>query len=323
MRHSFPRKLLFLSSLVAVALCSGTMGYMLIEGWSFSDSLFMTVITLATIGYGETHPLSELGRYFTIALIVFGTGVVGYGISSLTLMLLQGDLPLYLRRRKMEKVIVRINNHIIICGLSRTGQYALDELISAGHEVVVIEKNEVNAARLEERDIPFIVGDATEDANLMEAGINKARALITCLNSDADNAFVVVTAKNLNQNVTVVSKAETESSRKKLLAVGADRVVIPSHLGGMNMANIVAHPETLHFFEHLHHRYPNAFRAEVHTLNEEWDDLPLGDFIRARFHGKAMVIALERPGGSVEFNPPPETLLQSGASLMVISNQAG
>jgi len=323
MRHNFPRKIIFLSSLVFAALLFGTSGYMLVEGWSFSDSLFMTVITLATIGYGETHTLSLAGRYFTIALVVFGTGVVGYGISSLTLMLFQGDLPIYLRRKKMEKLISRMRGHTIICGLSHTGRYALEELLSTQHQVVVIEKDEANTAMLDERDVPFIIGDAAEDENLNAAGIAHARALISCLSADADNAFVVVTAKNLNSAIMAVAKAENESSRKKLLAVGADNVVIPSHLGGMNMANIVAHPETLHFFEHLHQRYPHQFRAQIHVLDAQWEGQALGRFMESGLNGKTMVIALERSPGEVEFSPGPEVIMHSGESLLLISTQNG
>jgi voltage-gated potassium channel len=165
---------------------------------------------------------------------------------------------------------------------------------------------------LQELEIPFIVGDASEDENLSAAGITHAHALISCLSADADNAFVVVTAKSLNSKVLAVAKAENESSRKKLLAVGADNVVIPSHLGGMNMANIVAHPETLHFFEHLHHRYPNQFRAQVHVLDERWEGLPLERFLKDGFDGKAMVIALERSPGEVEFSPARKSSCTAG-----------
>lgn len=317
MGPSFTRKLLFLSGLILVTLCTGTSGYMLIEGWSLFDSIYMTVITLATIGYGETHPLSDGGRLFTISLIVFGTGVVGYGISSLTLMLFQGDLPLLLKRRKMEKLIARLDQHIIICGMSRTGLYTLEELTSAGHHVVVIEKNETVAHQLGNRDVPYIVGDATADEHLIAAGVAKARAVVTCLTSDAENAFVVVTAKNLNPAIKAVSKAETETSRRKLLTVGADRVVIPSHLGGVNMANMVARPESLHLFEQLQQRFPKTFHAQLFGVGPEWDGRRLSDFEPTRPQN-VMVIALELPGGEVEFNPAPETLLKSGSSVMAI-----
>lgn len=314
---AFARKLLFLLSLLLAALVAGTVGYMLIEGWPLFDSLYMTVITLATIGYGETHPLSDEGRLFTIAMVVFGTGVVGYGLSSLTLMLFQGDLPIYLKRRKMEKLIARLEGHIIICGLSRTGQYTLDELLRSGLDVVVLEKTESQAITLEGRDIPYIIGDATQDENLQAAGVDKARALITCLSSDAENAFVVVTAKNLNRTLMVVSKAETENSRRKLLAVGADKVVIPSHLGGQNMANMVIRPETLHFFERLHQHYPHAFQAEVQPVDAFWQGRTLGEYLSVQ-EGRVTVLALELPGGEVDFNPAPSTLLQPGSAIMLI-----
>lgn len=322
MGHALARRLLFLFALVLSAVVMGTLGYHLLEGWSLFDSLYMTVITLATIGYGETHPLDMVGRVFTVVLIIFGTGVMGYGISSLTLLLFQGDLPHYLRVRKMDKIISRLENHIIICGLSRTGLYALEELTRSGHDVVIIEKSEAQIQQwLGGKERPYIVGDATEDDNLLAAGIERAQAIITSLTSDADNAFVVVTARSLNSQLSIVSKAETESARKKLLAVGADQVVIPSYLGGMNMANLVIKPETLHFFERLHTRYPNTFRAQVVPVEPLWlgrsiaECLPVSD-------GSVIVVALEMPGGEVAFNPPAETLLGEGQSLMIIGRKA-
>ena len=321
MKKTFTRKLLFLLGLLLATLCAGTLGYMWVEGWSLLDSLFMTVITLSTIGYGEPHALSRAGQIFTIVLIVFGTGLVGYGLSTLTVMLFQGDLPNYLKRRKMDKVITRISDHIIICGLSRTGLYTLGEIERSGHKVVVIERDPVTIAKhLEDRDTPHIGGDATADENLLAAGIMRARAIITCLTSDADNAFVVVTAKSLNPAIHTVSKAESESSRKKLIAVGTDKVVIPSMLGGLSMANTVVRPETQHFFETLHTRYPDTFSAEFRYADAHWDMRPLAEFT-AQQDARMVVIALEHPGGEVEFDPAPGALLHTGTAIMVIINR--
>lgn len=320
MKKTFGRKLLFLLGLILATLCAGTMGYVLIEHWSPLDSLFMTVITLSTIGYGETHPLDINGQLFTIVLIVFGTGVLGYGVSSLTLMLFQGDLPNYLKRRKMEKVIAHISGHIIICGLSRTGLYTLGEIERTGHRVVVIERNEATVAVLEGRDIPYIIGDATDDENLLDAGVMRASAIITCLTSDAENAFVVVAAKSLNPTIQAVSKAETESARKKLTAVGTDKVVVPSMLGGMTMANTVIRPETQHFFEVLHNRYPDTFSAELLRADPEWEGRRLADFLGEQTQ-RLVVIALEQPDSAVEFDPSPDTLLHAGTAIMAIRNR--
>lgn len=318
MGHDLARKLLALLGLIFAIVVMGTTGYHLLEHWSLFDSLYMTVITLATIGYGETHPLDTAGQVFTILLIVFGTGVVGYGLSSLTLLLFQGDLPAYLRKRKMEKIISRLEKHVVICGLSRSGLYVLDELHRAGHKIVVIEKDVSRAAQfLTPYGHPHIAGDATEDDNLLAAGITRARALITCLTSDADNAFVTVTARNLNAGLTIVSKAETESARKKLLAVGADHVVIPSYLGGMNMASLVVNPQAMHFFERLHNRYPHAFRAELLPVIETWVGRSIGECLPVS-DGSVIVIAVELPGGEVQFNPGPDTILHRDESLMVI-----
>ncbi|TDR71602.1 potassium channel family protein [Paludibacterium purpuratum] len=320
MRKKFTRKLLYLLGLLLATLLAGTLGYTLIEGWSVLDSLFMTVITLSTIGYGEVHPLDTGGRIFTILLIVLGTGVVGYGISSLTLMLFQGDLPLYLKRKKMEKVIARFSGHVILCGLSRTGLYTLEEIERSGHQVVVIERNDAIANQLEARGVPYIVGDATQDANLLAAGIDQAQAIITCLTSDAENAFVIVTAKSLNPAITTISKAENESTRKKLTAVGADKVVVPSMLGGMSMANSVLRPETQRFFETLHNRYPDTFKAEIITTEEQWDGQPLQDYQAAQ-GGRLLIVALEHPGEEVQFGPGPDTLLKTGTAIMIIRNR--
>lgn len=318
-RQNFARKLVFLLCLLLIALCAGTSGYMLIEGWSLLDSLFMTVVTLSTIGYGETHHLSTAGQVFTIILIVSGTGVVGYGLSSLTLMLFQGDLPNYLKRRKMEKIIARISGHIILCGLSRTGMYSLNEIERSGRQIVVIEKDEAQLVKLEGRDIPYIVGDASADNNLLAAGVNQAQAIITCLSSDAENAFVVVTAKSLNPSIFAVSKSESESARKKLTSVGCDKVVIPSMLGGMTMASTVLRPEALHFFEILRSHYNNSFRAELLSAGAEWEGRTLGEF-SAQQTVSMVVIALEHPDGLVEFDPANDALLHEGTAIMAVSN---
>ncbi|MBV8046321.1 MAG: potassium channel protein [Paludibacterium sp.] len=320
MKKLFTRKLLFLLTLLLATVLAGTLGYMLIEGWSLLDSLFMTVITVSTIGYGEVHPLDTGGRVFTIILIILGVGAVGYGISSLTLMLFQGDLPLYLKRKKMEKVIARFSDHVILCGLSRTGLYTLDEMTRSGHRVVVIERDIAIATQMEERDIPYIVGDATQDANLLAAGVAQAQAIITCLTSDAENAFVVVTAKSLNTAITAISKAENESTRKKLLAVGADKVVVPSMLGGLSMANSVLRPESQRFFETLHERYPDTFKAEIITAEPRWAGQTLQHF-QAEQDGRLLVVALEHPGEEVQFSPSPDTSLKAGTAIMLIRNR--
>jgi voltage-gated potassium channel len=319
-KRTFTKKLLWLLGGLLAMVISGTLGYMLIEGWGWFDSLFMTIITLSTIGYGETHPLSQAGRGFTILLIIFGTGGAGYGLSSLALLLFQGDLPNYMKRRKMEKIIGRMSNHIVLCGLSRTGLYALSELERSGQQMVVIERDEAACiSRLGESDLPYINGDATSDENLIAAGIERASAIITCLTSDAENAFVVVTAKSLNPAIMSISKAESESTRKKLLAVGTDRVVVPSRLGGMSLASHVIRPETLNFFEHLHSRYPDTFRAELRHLDDVWEGSTLHTYILSQ-DTPLMVIALEHPGGEVEFNPARDALLHAGSSIMAISN---
>lgn len=187
-------------------LLIGVIGYHWIEGWSFFDSLYMTVITLATVGYGETHPLSQTGRLFTIFLILGGMGILLYAITEITAFLVEGEMHGFLRRRKMEKNIQRLSDHYIICGGGRSGQYILDELLKTKRDCVVIEKDPVKARILSEKSIPVIEGDATEDSILISAGIDRAQGLASALPTDKDNLFTVITARGLNPKLRIVSK---------------------------------------------------------------------------------------------------------------------
>jgi voltage-gated potassium channel len=194
--------------LLLLILIAGTIGYHFIEQWSIFDSLYMTVITLATVGYGETHPLTTQGRVFTIFLILGGMGIILYGISEITQFIVQGGIGGILRRRKMERTIKKITQHYILCGAGKNGHYVLEELARTKRKVVVVEKDPKKIPMLLDRGIPTIEGDASSDDVLRAAGIDRAVGLVTTLPEDKDNLFVVITARGLNPKLRIVAKVD-------------------------------------------------------------------------------------------------------------------
>lgn len=243
------RRLLKVISALAMVCFAGVSGYMLIEGWNLFDSLYMTVITIASVGYGEIHPLSFEGRFFTIILILCGSATLIYGLSILTAFIVEGELTDILRRRKMVKTISGLAGHFIVCGMSATGRYVVDELRKTGRTFVVIDRDPEKIKGLNSAGILTVEGDATNDAILQAANIGKATGLLTTLHADSDNLFVVVTARGLNPALKIVAKAINEESERKLRQVGADRVVMPNCIGGLRMASEMIRPSVVTFLD--------------------------------------------------------------------------
>lgn len=231
-------------------LAIGTLGYMVIEGWSPFDALYMTVITVATVGYGETHPLSTAGRVYTIALILVGLGVAGYGVSTVTAFLVEGELTGILGKRKMERKIKGLRDHVIVVGAGETGKHIAQELLKTATPFVVIEPDPAQVATLERLgEVLYVVGDATESTVLQEAGIESARGLVAATPSDKDNLFVILTARELNPNLRVVSRVTAEESGHKLRKAGADAVVCSNLIGGLRMASEMIRPHVVSFLD--------------------------------------------------------------------------
>ena len=242
------RKRAFLSlGLVFLVILSGTVGYSIIEGWTLFDSLYMTVITLSTIGYQEVRPLSFTGRAFTIILVFVGVGAVAYGINNGIRIVFEGEIQKAFGRRKLEKRLKSIRNHFIVCGYGRMGRIICNELKAKDVPFVVVEKElpELDA----DEETVFVYGDATKDDILRQAGIEKARGLISVLSTDAQNLYVVLSARELNPSLFIVARAGEEGSGQKLLRAGADRVVSPYHIGGHRIAQTVLKPAVVDFLE--------------------------------------------------------------------------
>lgn len=223
----------------------GVVGYVLIEGWTVIDALYMTAITLTTVGFGEIQPLSDLGRLFTIFLMLIGISTVAYGASIVGQYVLNVSLNQFARERRMKREIADLSGHFVICGYGRVGQTAAKGLVHDGKRIVVIDQNEEMLARQKDANpnLLFLVGDSTNDDTLLEAGLERAAGLLVSTGNDSDNLFVVLSARALREDILIVVRSSLEQNEKKMLRAGADRVISPYQIGGQQMANIALRPE--------------------------------------------------------------------------------
>lgn len=311
------RKLIIALLILTVVVSGGTAGYMFIEGWSFLDSLYMTIITLASVGYKEIHDLSGAGRIFTIILITGGVGTVAYALSAGAKIVLEGELEEIFGRKRLEKRMRELKDHYIICGYGRMGRIICRELRDRGIPLVVIEKN-ADVAGIK-TDTLVLEGDATRDEILKEAGIDKARGLISVLPTDAENLFVVLSARELNPGLFIVARAGEEGSEQKLLRAGADKVVSPYHIGGMRIAHTVLKPAVVDFIEFATNSGNIDLQMEEITIQEgsRFVGLTLDECGFGRELG-IIVVAIKRPTGEMTFNPTFRSVVRSGDTMIAL-----
>jgi voltage-gated potassium channel len=305
------------ASLLAL-LAAGSLGFVWLEGWNFFDALYMTVTTLTTVGYGEIHPLSRIGRIYNMVLILAGMGVMLYIVGSLARVVIEGELQAVLGRRKLIKHIKRLKDHYILCGFGRIGEIIARHLKDRGLSLVVVEHKQALASRLEESGYYFIIGDATRDEVLLEAGIERAKGLVAVVASDSDNVYIVLTARSLNPQLFIVARGEEPGSEKKLRRAGADKVESPYHMGGQKMAHTILHPTVVTFME-------LAMKEGVDWSMEEiavgpaspLQGVPLADSgIRQKLN--LILVAIKRADGEMLFNPSHETPILAGDTLIAL-----
>jgi len=303
--------------LILVINTFGTIGYMVIEGWNFRDSLFMTVTTLTTVGYGEVHDLSPGGEVFTIVLLTLGVGTILYLLSALAKIVLEGELTQIIGRSRLERKIKDLENHYIVCGYGRMGRTVVKELASNGKDIIIIEKEPVDSALKD--DLVIVEGDATKDDVLLEAGIERAQGLISVLPTDAENLFVVLSARVLKPGLLIYTRAGDESSEKKILRAGADRVVSPYHTGGMRIANMIIKPAVVDFIEYA----TKGGNLEIQL--EEVQILPGsalgGKTLEASGIGRDLgiiIAAIKKPDGAMHFNPTSHSVMEPGDTLIAL-----
>jgi voltage-gated potassium channel len=310
------RRLILSLALIVFIVSFGTIGYMAVEGWNFQDSLYMTVTTLTTVGYREVRELTSVGRWFTIILIIGGVGTMLYALSTGAKLLLEGEIQEVLGRRRLEKKMKELRDHYIICGYGRMGKIIVRELKSEKVKFAVIEKNAI----LHEKEEDFlIIGDATQDELLKEVGIERAKGLITVLPTDAENLYVVLSAKGLNPHLFIVARAGEEGSEQKLLRAGADRVISPYHIGGLRIAHTVLKPAVVDFIE---------LATKSGNIDLQLEEILIPDV--SRFSGLSLdqcgfgkelgviIVAIKKTSGDMQFNPTFRTLIEPGDTLIAL-----
>ncbi len=317
--------ILAVASLIALFVI-GVIGYMILEKdnpqeeWELFDAIYMTVITLTTVGYGD-YNMSDAGKMFTIFLLLGGVGVFAYSVSVATAFIVEGQLQEVFRRRKMDKAIDKLSNHYIICGIGDTGIHALDEILKMKVDFVVIEFDEERIKHsLETRNFLCVCGDATEDEILIRAGVERARGLIATLSTDQSNLFIVLSSKQLNPHLRVVSKVVGDTSPTKLLKAGADGVVLADQIGGLRLASIVMRPDVVDFLDvMLKHQMTTRFSESVIQQGSELVGLPLHE---ARIPGRTglVVVSVRDEQGKFIYNPSGNLTLDVDYALIVIAD---
>lgn len=312
------RKLLLLMAILMALLFLGSLGFVWLEGWSYFDALYMTVATLTTLGGGEAQPLSRLGRVYTMALVLAGMGVLLYIVTSVARVVVEGEIKEVLGRRKLVRQIKGLKNHYIICGFGRIGEIIARQLKERGIPVVIIENKPENLSRLDESGYYLVAGDATREEVLLEAGIERARGLVAVVGSDADNVYIVLTARSLKPGLYIVARAEESGAEKKLLRAGADRVESPYEMGGRKMAHAILRPTVTTFMELAMTEGVEWSMEEVRVgEGSALAGVALKDSgIRQKLD--LILVAIKRAGGEMLFNPTLETHIQAGDTLIAL-----
>ena len=323
MREELKTGLVVVSAVIVIIL-AGTVGYTLIGGWSLLDSLYMTVTTIFTVGYGEVHPLSSAGRVFTILLIIGGVGTILYGIGRMVEFVIGGQMSGVFRRRAVRRQVDKVDAHYIVCGYGRVGQAVAHDFAAHGAPFLVVDSDEANAARAEADGFLAVRGDATADEVLEAAGITRAKGLVAALGSDAGNIFLTLSARVLNPQLHIVARAGSEDTFSKLMRAGADHVVTPYGLGGKRMAALMLKPLVSDYLEVVTGGGALEFRVEELELAGDCCSIgrSIGD-LEVRARTGATILAVRRAATTeFETNPAPESRLSTGDRIIAVGTPA-
>jgi voltage-gated potassium channel len=294
---------------------------MSIQGMSFFDAFYMTIITVSTVGFNEVGELGIEGKVFTAFLIITSLGTFAYAITSISTYLLEGEYRIYFKDFQMNKEVKKLEGHIVVCGYGRVGTQAVSELIAHSKEYVIIEESTILLDKFRTtKEHLFIEGNATSDETLENAQISKASALITTLPSDADNLFVVLTARELNPNLKIISRASNISSVKKLKIAGANNVIMPDSLGGAHMASLVITPDVIEFLDHITIQGQSKVNLEeisFDNIPEQYKHKTISS-ISQDFNTGCNIVGYKTPEGDFVVNPKPDIVLVPGSKLFVL-----
>lgn len=317
----YNRPILVILFLLFAVWLTGIAGYMLIEGWNLLDSTYMTTISLTTVGYGETRPLTDDGKIFTMFLITMGMGLFIYALGLITEVLFSGSIKGLFEKKKMDKKIRNLSNHYIVCGYGKIGKIVSRELAKANIPLVVLEKNLELLNDLKESRIPFILDDATTDEVLLKAGLMSAKGIITLLQGKEANIYIVLTARYLNKKIKIITRADTPTSQNKMIQAGADEVIAPYEIGGMKLALSVLKPTVIEFLDIA------GLFSEIDLIIEQINIKSNTIFENSTLKGLSLrvktgvtVLAVKRSSGEMFYNITPDFLLKSKDTMVVIGS---
>lgn len=307
--------------LIAAIIAVGTVGYVYLESYNMIDAVFMTIITIGTVGYSEVHPLSDVGRVFTSVLILSTLGIFAYSITLISHSFVEGDARRYFLRKYLRRKIKKMKNHVIICGLGRTGRSACYELMASKANIVIIDRKG-DHKRSDLEDLVMVAGDATDEKSLIEAGIMHAKAIICTLPSDADNVFVILSAKSLNPNIRVISRASQESAYDKMIKAGADAVIRPEEIGGNLMANLVVKPDISAFWRLISNNSGGASECyrevSCSIFSKESFGRPIQELHVRKLTGVS-IIGYKTASGDILVNPSLDIILEPKGKMFVLA----
>jgi voltage-gated potassium channel len=302
----------------------GTVGLMVIEEYTLIEAFYMSVITISTVGFSEVRPLSPVGRIFVSVLVMFNIGIVAYVLAAFSYYVIDGKLFQSMQENRIKSRIAKLSGHTIVCGYGKYGREIVSHLRLHDHPFVVIEQEEEKLNNLLEGDSEalYVVDDATHDETLFAAGIERADSLITALNDDSDNLFIVLSSKDLNPKLRIVSRAKEVRGRQKMMKAGASHVIMPEQIGGFYMATLISKPGAVEFFSFI----TNELSADIGFEELRYDQLP------SRYRGKPIlqlnlrsttgvnIIGYRLGDGQYQVNPGPKTILEEGGSFIVVGN---
>lgn len=314
------RRLIWGVCVLVIIIVAGVIGYVVIEEWSFIDAIYMTIITITTVGYTEVHPLTTTGRIFSIFLIAGGVGGALYALSGIAGYILEGHLGTTWGRRRMERNIAKLKRHFILCGYGRVGREIARIFTEEGVSFVVIDKDRESIDIAEKNGCLYVFGDATSDEVLKEAGIERARGLVATLGSDADNVYITLSARGLRPDLFIEARASSSMAGAKLKKAGANRIIAPYSLGARRMAELALRPAVVDFIDTVIHSRGRDLQMENITVSH--DSALAGLTVEeTRRRTKAAILAISKKSGKLVANPPGEETIETGDRLITLGTK--
>ena len=309
-------------ALSLLILVTGTAGYMIIEDWRFLDALYMTIITISTVGFREVNQVGDIGRLFTIFLVFIGTGFTFYVMAAVVQFMVEGRVRIIMGRRRLDNKINRLKGHYIVCGYDRIGRVLCRNLQRTPYDLVVVEKNPDLVRVMDEDGVLYVAGDAADESNLLKAGIERAKGLVAALATDTDNVFLVLSARQLAPELDIVARASQEGAKNKLRAAGANSVESPYEMGAASMAQRIIRPTVTNFLDLAFAHTRKDIQMEEIPVSEKsaLTNVPLKDSgIRQDYN--LIIIAIKKPDGTMLFNPSFEAAFRPEDTVIAVGEE--